>query len=358
VQQHEYKLSPLLHMMPVLNAAADSSTGVVRSTLRVEMRIRRKPAYWFVNVWAPLFFFSACASLLHSLYCSRPLAEVTCVRACTSVRVRSRHLLRRLRRGGDRAGQPAGHLHHDPARPCGLQIRQCAPKPQNFVRCTCVHPRIIPADARPFSLALTPVMDRLPGVDYITLLDAYVQLCFAVVLGVTVHAVALAVRAESSLADLMEPGAQWDLPIEWQESQRTAMWSMSAAWIAANVVVMPLALAAWLARAKQRHESLHWCARVSCPGAPPRVLLCSARPLLRARAAWITRASLTDCFIWGARTPACAAGPAGGMSETTLCGWEASLFSQALDWLNRPTLTVPRKVPLTWRRMTKKRRRR
>jgi hypothetical protein len=58
VQAHEYRLSPLLHMMPLLNAAADSSTGVVRGTLRVEMRIRRKPGYWFLNVWAPLFFFT------------------------------------------------------------------------------------------------------------------------------------------------------------------------------------------------------------------------------------------------------------------------------------------------------------
>jgi hypothetical protein len=127
-------------------------------------------------------------------------------------------------------------------------------------------------------------MDRLPGVDYITLLDAYVQLCFAVVLGVTVHAVALAVRAESSLASLMEPGAEWDLPIEWQESQRTALWSLSAVWIAANVVAMPLAVLAWLALSKRQHESLHWCARASraeaCPARCRQCTIAAARRVL------------------------------------------------------------------------------
>ncbi len=232
MQGHEYRLSPLLHMMPLLNAAADSSTGVVRGTLRVEMRIRRKPGYWFLNVWAPLFFFTgisfAAFAVEVTALANRLAISITILLVLVAYRFASARLI------------------------CWLM-------------CACD-----PADAHvPSRFHPPPVMDRLPGVDYITLLDAYVQLCFAVVLGVTVHAVALAVRAESSLAYLMEPGAEWDLPIEWQESQRTALWSLSGIWVAVNVIFMPLALTVWLARSKRRNESLHWCARASHRDAQP-----------------------------------------------------------------------------------------
>ncbi len=46
VQNNEYELSHLLHMMPDRTIAADSSTGVRRASLRIQMRIRRRPAYW------------------------------------------------------------------------------------------------------------------------------------------------------------------------------------------------------------------------------------------------------------------------------------------------------------------------
>jgi hypothetical protein len=232
VQKHEYELSPLLHMMPIRNAAADSSTGVVRNTLRVEMRIRRKPTYWIVNVWAPLFFFTGISFAAFAV-------EVTALANRLAITITILLVLVAYRFAS--------------ARPF---LCMCA-----CIRAPLTHALLL--------IHPPPVMDRLPGVDYITLLDAYVQLCFAVVLGVTIHAVALAVRAESSLAYLMEPGAQWSLPIEWQDSQRTALWSFSTVWIVANVVVMPLALTAWRAHGKRRHESLHWCARASHRDAQP-----------------------------------------------------------------------------------------
>lgn len=101
------------------------------------------------------------------------------------------------------------------------------------------------------------IMDRLPNVDDLTLLDIYVQLCFMVVYAVTIHCVGLAVRAESSLSELMEPGATWAMPTEWQGSQRTALWACSTAWICLNVCIYP---GVWLSRvlASWRLENLQW----------------------------------------------------------------------------------------------------
>ena len=101
------------------------------------------------------------------------------------------------------------------------------------------------------------IMDRLPNVDDLTLLDVYVQLCFMVVYAVTIHAVGLAVLAESSLPELMEPGATWALPTEWQGSQRKALWACSTAWIALNACIYP---GVWLSRvlASWQLENLQW----------------------------------------------------------------------------------------------------
>jgi hypothetical protein len=104
-------------------------------------------------------------------------------------------------------------------------------------------------------------MDKLPNVDRLTYLDYYVQTCFAVVLATTVHAVSLAVRAESSLPELAIDNASlvttWSNPISWQGSQRTALLACCIAWIGVNAAV-PTGLLLLRYFHKSSRERLRW----------------------------------------------------------------------------------------------------
>jgi hypothetical protein len=104
-------------------------------------------------------------------------------------------------------------------------------------------------------------MDKLPNVDRLTYLDYYVQTCFAVVLATTVHAVCLAVRAESSLPELAVDDASlvttWSNPISWQGSQRAALLACCVAWVAVNAAV-PTGLLLLRYFHKSSRERLRW----------------------------------------------------------------------------------------------------
>ena len=191
--KHEYELSRMLHMMTMQKSASNSSSGVTRATLHIELCIRRLPAYWFWNVSLPLFFFTGISFASFAV-------EVTALADRLSITI--------------------------------------------TILLTLVAYRFA-------------IVDRLPNVDHLTLLDLYIQLCFVVVVAITVHAVALAVRAESSLVQLTAPGAIWSVPDAWQGSQRVALWACSTAWIALNAAIYPCV---WLSRriAAWQPENLQW----------------------------------------------------------------------------------------------------
>lgn len=174
--------------------SSQSSTGKARPSLRMELAILRRPAYWWVNVQLPLFCFTGLSFSLFAV-------EVTALAARLTISLTLLLILVAYR---------------------------------------------------------FAIMDALPRVDYVTALDSYVHTCFLIVFSVSIAATCLAVRAEVSLAELaIAPDAHvsWADPIFWQASQRIALYALSGTWIVLNAL-LPVAATAlrrvtfrrWMAR--------------------------------------------------------------------------------------------------------------
>jgi hypothetical protein len=177
---HEYTVSRILHMHPRSSRKEESGSGTARPCLRVQMRVRRSPIFWALNVWLPLFCFTGVSFASFAV-------EVTALSNRLSITITLWLVLVAYR----------------------------------------------------FTL-----MDNLPKTNCVTYLDMYCQLCFLVCFAVSVHAVALAVRAEVSLPELALDGgaaASWAQPITWQASQRDVLLGCSIAWLSLNLV-LPLAV--------------------------------------------------------------------------------------------------------------------
>ena len=97
-------------------------------------------------------------------------------------------------------------------------------------------------------------MSKLPKIDYLTRLDAYFQLCFAVVFAITVQAVVLAYIAEVELAQ--ELGNNWQQPSAWETYARQALFWVSIAWGGMNSAVLFAVIVA--RRVQLSTEALHW----------------------------------------------------------------------------------------------------
>jgi hypothetical protein len=187
-QASEYDLAQMLHMMPQQWDSSNSSSGVTRGTLDITMCVRRRAGFWAYNVWVPLFCFTGIS--------------------LSSFAVDVESLSDRL----------------------AITIT---------ILLTLVAYRFA-------------IMDRLPSVDYLTLLDLYIQLCFGVVFAVTIAAVALNVQA-----DIAFERTGTSVAIPWQTSQRRTLWATSIAWLSVNAAIMPCT---FLARrwASTRFKHLRW----------------------------------------------------------------------------------------------------
>jgi hypothetical protein len=191
---HEYTVSRILHMHPLSSRKEESGSGTSRPCLRVQMRVRRSPLFWALNVWMPLFCFTGVSFASFAV-------EVTALANRLSITITLWLVLVAYR----------------------------------------------------FTL-----MDNLPKTNCVTYLDVYCQSCFLVCFAVSVHAVALAVRAEVSLPELaLSGGASWAQPITWQASQRNALLGCSIAWLSLNLI-LPLAVLVQRYLLPSGRETIRW----------------------------------------------------------------------------------------------------
>ncbi len=179
---HEYTVSRFLHMHALVTRKEESGSGTPRPGLRVQMRVRRSPLFWALNVWLPLFCFTGVSFASFAV-------EVTALSNRLSITITLWLVLAAYR---------------------------------------------------------FTIMDNLPKTNCVTYLDMYCQACFLVCFAVSVHAVSLAVRAEVSLPELALDGtaaaaASWAEPIAWQASQRGALLGCSIAWLSINLL-LPLVI--------------------------------------------------------------------------------------------------------------------
>jgi hypothetical protein len=179
---HEYTVSRFLHMQARSTRKEESGSGTSRPGLHVQMRVRRAPLFWALNVWLPLFCFTGVSFASFAV-------EVTALSNRLSITITLWLVLAAYR---------------------------------------------------------FTIMDNLPKTNCVTYLDMYCQVCFLVCFAVSVHAVSLAVRAEVSLPQLALDGAaavapSWAEPIAWQASQRGALLGCSIAWLSINLI-LPLVI--------------------------------------------------------------------------------------------------------------------
>ena len=173
---HEYEMSKILRLHAIFKNAKHSGSSTPRCALDIDIHIRRRALFWLLNVWFPLCTFTGLS------FCSFAV-EVTYL-----------------------SGRLAITL---------------------TILLTLVAYRFA-------------MMNTLPRISYFNWMDIYFQVCFLVVVAVTVHEVALAVKAEESFAYLQPTGENtWQNPVpSYQTSQATVGWVISVVWAGLNAVAV------------------------------------------------------------------------------------------------------------------------
>ena len=175
-QTHEYEMSKIIRLHAVFKSKRQSSSATPRCALDIDIYIRRRPIFWLINLWFPLFTFTGLSFTAFAV-------EVT-------------NLPGRL----------------------GITLT---------ILLTLVAYRFA-------------MMTTIPRISYMNWMDLFFQLCFLVVFAVTVHATALALRAEETLPYLEPSGMNtWSNPVpSWQSSQAMVGWVISAIWAALNITTV------------------------------------------------------------------------------------------------------------------------
>jgi hypothetical protein len=172
-EAHEYEMSKILWLHTEFKGKKESSSATPRCALNIDVHIRRRSLFWLLNVWFPICTFTGLS------FCSF-VVEVTNVTARLAITL--------------------------------------------TILLTLVAYRFA-------------MMNTLPRISYLNWMDTYFQVSFFVVFSVTVHAVALAVRAEETFAYLLPDGTNtWQNPVpSYQTSQATVGWVISVIWAVLNI---------------------------------------------------------------------------------------------------------------------------